>query len=949
MEIINSLPKIIDAVQEELAQIKYSKRNVTLFEGKLITKKLDKYIYKFELPEGVFIQVEEISIVINKNAIEGDVLSVDNQFITIQVKEDFGKIIPQLTVEWFSDLIPRKIIERLSKIKDNPSSFNLALTDLLFYPNKSNIVRNSPIQCEMDKSRNPEQEKAILGSLNNKISYIWGPPGTGKTTTVGFIIYNLIKNGKRVLFATNTNRAVDVTVRQVISAYKTFQKEFIDDLTRYGKPYILNDTDLDSVFFDNQIEKIKSELTEKIKDKVELLQDYNYLKTLLNKNKILLEQLNRLKAQIKENENSLSTNLNEVRNLDIKIKNYNNVGLLERLARSFLGNTLGELNVEFNEKKTSAKTLKSDLEETRIEYAGLVNNSSINNDDLIKFDLLKIEVHKFGGEEKLKNFIEESLNIDDASILKTKKFIGATLAKTVTNDVFFDLNCDTLIIDEASMVNLPYLAILSSLVKDSIVIVGDPQQLPPITQVKSSNAKNWLEKDIFMYASQSIDVEGLFKWQNTNPEFVFFLNTQYRMTGKLSHFISELFYNNLLKNGNHTNIGELSGTCFIDTTTLNPQINLLPGKKSYAPYNIVHTQSIINILKYLALNNLFHPDEIGIVVPFKASAIWIKKELRKEGLNLVEVGTVHTFQGREKEFIIFDTVMSNVNFTVRPFDEALTNGDVMRLLNVALSRPKQLLFVVANYKHFSDQYKNKFILKVLTKLKENSDLNSNFDNSASTFDELTIEEQNQLTSNYLVEDETTDITGKKENIEKRNEEIVKEETTSQGGTNLDEKLIVKELQKLGKKISALRFEINNLSSRTIHEPLFKPSIESEEITYSLPSFFVANKEDFKIWIDKMYKYFYESSGGKNPNKFVTDLTNDKYKVRYDINKLRNDFYHDAAVQVHSEEFKNKVHFIYKSYVGKNYPTKNNEWSNMQIGIMNKIVEWLEEIQNFISK
>lgn len=48
--------------------------------------------------------------------------------------------------------------------------------------------------------------------------------------------------------------------------------------------------------------------------------------------------------------------------------------------------------------------------------------------------------------------------------------------------------------------------------------------------------------------------------------------------------------------------------------------------------------------------------DIGIVTPYKRQMYRIKECLRKKNLENIEVGTVDTFQGREKRVIIITTV-----------------------------------------------------------------------------------------------------------------------------------------------------------------------------------------------------------------------------------------------------------------------------------------------------
>lgn len=56
---------------------------------------------------------------------------------------------------------------------------------------------------------NPSQKHAIEKSLSQKVIFIWGPPGTGKTKTMGALAASLIKNNKRVLLTSLSNMALD--------------------------------------------------------------------------------------------------------------------------------------------------------------------------------------------------------------------------------------------------------------------------------------------------------------------------------------------------------------------------------------------------------------------------------------------------------------------------------------------------------------------------------------------------------------------------------------------------------------------------------------------------------------------------------------------------------------------------------------------------------------------
>ncbi|MBI4547667.1 MAG: hypothetical protein HY707_06800, partial [Ignavibacteriae bacterium] len=182
---------------------------------------------------------------------------------------------------------------------------------------------------------------------------------------------------------------------------------------------------------------------------------------------------------------------------------------------------------------------------------------------------------------------------------------------------------------------------------------------------------------------------------------------------------------------------------FNDSSPLNSVIEKLPSK-SFKPYNSIHTSLIIEAIKTALSINHYRASEIGIIVPFTGAAEYIRDQLKKNELKNIEVGTVHTFQGREKPVIIFDTVMAGVNYTVKPFDELRVGEDqVRRLLNVALSRAKRDIIIIADMNHFRSYYQGKIVYELLQRLNSKSNI-IDISSGVSNFDEMSEEEKNKL-------------------------------------------------------------------------------------------------------------------------------------------------------------------------------------------------------------
>ena len=78
---------------------------------------------------------------------------------------------------------------------------------------------------------NGDQSAAIGEMLTTHLHLLWGPPGTGKTTTLGTAVVQWMRQGKRVLVVSTSNAAVDVAMRAVLDQVVPTEK---DRLLRLG-------------------------------------------------------------------------------------------------------------------------------------------------------------------------------------------------------------------------------------------------------------------------------------------------------------------------------------------------------------------------------------------------------------------------------------------------------------------------------------------------------------------------------------------------------------------------------------------------------------------------------------------------------------------------------------------------------------------------------------------
>jgi len=638
------LYRAAQALESEIESVRKKPSTDILFNGVKMKSgsSANCWDYKFETHQSSIRYAEEIKAHSTDKEWMAIPVSYENNEIILQLPDDAGDQIDELHVEWENDFVLRKTLQEIDRLADAPDSI-LKRIEKLFHPASGNLSGEMDIQH--DGLRNRPQKQAIEKALVQQTLFIWGPPGTGKTDTLGYIIANYIRKGKTVLFASNTNRAVDIGLISAIQALEQIgEYDLLKNCTRFGEAALDHDG-LEEFLFDIQIQRKVEKQKERVSEWIDLLRKQQDLK--------------------------------------------------ERIAKR------------------------------------LQDGKQATDNQELELKLVDQKIENLGGQEALEELIAEHSSINEAMEMQNKQFIATTLAKVCTSDLFHHLDFDAVVIDEGSMANLPYLMVLASRAKWHIVVVGDPMQLPPISVTDDRESRKFLEKDIFTTVSDAETTEALFNWHDQNPGITQFFDTQYRLAASLAEIISSVFYQGRLQTADGVSKAQNNALTeinrafhLVDTSKYGAYLTQKEGNSGFKPVNEIH----LEVIERLVLNMTgkgIRTSDIGVIVPFRSPVYDIRNRLYEAGIREVEVGTIHTFQGREKPYIIFDTVMSGEkqrngirHYSVRPLDEKKNGLSVPRLLNVAFSRSKKELVVLADMAHVKHIYGNKFLFKLLSQFEK---------------------------------------------------------------------------------------------------------------------------------------------------------------------------------------------------------------------------------------
>ncbi|NLB66809.1 MAG: AAA family ATPase [Lentisphaerae bacterium] len=343
-----------------------------------------------------------------------------------------------------------------------------------------------------------------------------------------------------------------------------------------------------------------------------------------------------------------------------------------------------------------------------------------------KIDGLRIEILTLDGRI---TEVDAKLSEVEREVINKAAVLGATLTKAYLSDDIQARKFDTVILDEASMAPIPALWAATLLAEKNLVLVGDFKQLPPIVLSNNDLTKKWLGRDIFEASGMKA------KWikKETPPYFIPLLQ-QRRMLPEIAE-VANLFYDSQLDNAftapeqyrdyesfKHWYVKDWkydNPIVLVDTAPLNAWVTSVVKHGNSSRLNFLSATVAVDIAEQLLSPDRPSreegaPKRILIVSPYRAHAKLVTVLLKDfAGLqNEVVAGTAHSFQGSEADVVIFDTVIDEPHFRANLFMPSL-DEDLKCLLNVALTRAKFRLFILADFDYCLKQGPKAFLGKTL--------------------------------------------------------------------------------------------------------------------------------------------------------------------------------------------------------------------------------------------
>lgn len=515
----------------------------------------------------------------------------------------------------------------------------------------------------LNKQINLDQLLAINNAMKYPVAYIQGPPGTGKTNTILNTILTAFFNEKTVLFTSYNNHPINGVFEKLIGLkyhgrripFPVLRLGNVDKLKeaiQYLKELYLQTKAI--TVYESTLDKRKDDRIQRAKELSGLLARYEEVLDLKERRETLnrmTEYQSRLKGAI---------------------------GLLPFQA-DLQGRQLEQVNKKITDKgritDEEALSLLDDNEEELYKYLYYTSAKYIQRLDEPKYEDLRKILFEAGENDQLQTFSKYLSKTENIKKLQRVFPIMITTCisahKLGAPEVMFDM----VIVDEASQCNTA-VSLVPIIRGEQLMLVGDPQQLNPVILldplVNQRLRKKYNVSDEYDYRENSI-YKTFLSCDSVSDEVL--LHNHYRCNEKIIEFNNRKYYNSKLNICSDSK--EPHPLVYVDVK--NEPVDL----KNTAP------SEVREIISYAA----GHPDKsIGVITPFVNQKKLIEEALKKEGLDHVACGTVHAFQGDEKDVVLFSTAISDS--TQAGTYEWLKNN--RELINVAASRARDQLIVLSD-------------------------------------------------------------------------------------------------------------------------------------------------------------------------------------------------------------------------------------------------------------
>ncbi len=232
MTLSDVAPEMLQALNDEVAAATQNSATYTLDGGRTTVLGEDTSFVEFpstdieRIDEG-----QEVTLQVGSASYDAEVVDVRRTEIVLFVRGRASVDGHRCKLKVDDSSLVRALRTRLDRVQGGEvGDFSAARADELLSSPVTAAAADFPSDV-----LNTSQRSAVSSALTPGITYLWGPPGTGKTTTVAHVVAAMAEAGQSVLIVSNTNAAVDLALRRTAERIAAVGALEPGRVLRYGR------------------------------------------------------------------------------------------------------------------------------------------------------------------------------------------------------------------------------------------------------------------------------------------------------------------------------------------------------------------------------------------------------------------------------------------------------------------------------------------------------------------------------------------------------------------------------------------------------------------------------------------------------------------------------------------------------------------------------------------
>jgi AAA domain len=438
---------------------------VVASQGRLVHTTGGLHVYECIVPPDVTLCVDlPVSVVPVDEAdtTEGIVLRQTGNSVLVQLVDALGRDVPSVT------LIP----DQAGLVSTSAAR----LKDMLAKPG---LYPLGPAERLASLLQTDKGDVDRFSSTSSVFTAVWLDDRSLRRQQLASLAMELIRANKRILLLSPDHHEADEIVGVIARTMKTGGLNYKTWISRYEVPMTpeVNGIALHELGFEAQMHQFYAKSQA---DKASLRRKYDRVRELapfLSQKEAKQKDLDEVRLL----EWRLVTQLRDlqVKTADVEtmLKDFEHLPLFQRLTMQAVGKNIESLKQYRVLYQSQMEGLNKELDVAKDRIQTLVPEAAVPRGMRAEYDALKEDIAKLGGTKKVRELMAAEENQNRQAFIQNRRLVVATPTRVASDPLFSRVRFDVLIIDEAPHSAASSLLAAAGLVRERIIVSGDPRDI----------------------------------------------------------------------------------------------------------------------------------------------------------------------------------------------------------------------------------------------------------------------------------------------------------------------------------------------------------------------------------------------------------------------------------------------------------------------------------------